>query len=176
MRLAGWVLSEEITRLCELIVTNGGGQKVACMTLGNLPTFYLCDCFLCITLHNRKTAVGRRSTCVNASFHLSLFPLSSGISIHPHLVKICYAKGTSTAPYLRDNLPGPRLEQTLENQLCNHKPLMGYKYTPSPVAVEQGMYTAYAALATMAILPIYFGAFASLKKWKVCLERIKNVC
>ncbi|GJJ76711.1 minor histocompatibility antigen H13 [Entomortierella parvispora] len=28
------------------------------------------------------------------------------------------------------------------------------------------MYTAYAALATMAILPIYFGAFASLKKWK----------
>lgn len=44
---------------------------------------------------------------------------------------------------------------------------MGHKYTPSPVAVEQGMYTAYAALATMAIVPIYFGAFASLKKWKV---------
>lgn len=41
------------------------------------------------------------------------------------------------------------------------------KYVPSPEAVEQGLYVAYAALSTMAVLPIYFGSFGSLKKWKV---------
>ncbi|KAF9114351.1 hypothetical protein BGX27_011092 [Mortierella sp. AM989] len=43
---------------------------------------------------------------------------------------------------------------------------MTEKYVPSPEAVEQGLYVAYAALGTMAVLPIYFGSFASLKKWK----------
>ncbi|KAF9360762.1 hypothetical protein BGX26_007888 [Mortierella sp. AD094] len=43
---------------------------------------------------------------------------------------------------------------------------MTEKYVPSPEAVEQGLYVAYAALGTMAVVPIYFGSFASLKKWK----------
>lgn len=38
---------------------------------------------------------------------------------------------------------------------------------PSPEVVEQGLYVAYAALSTMAVVPIYFGSFAALKKWKV---------
>ncbi|KAF9202169.1 hypothetical protein BGZ49_007641 [Haplosporangium sp. Z 27] len=36
----------------------------------------------------------------------------------------------------------------------------------SPAAVEQGLYVAHAALVTMAVVPIFFGSFASLKKWK----------
>lgn len=44
---------------------------------------------------------------------------------------------------------------------------MTEKYVPSPEAVEQGLYVAYAALSTMAVVPIYFGSFGSLKKWKV---------
>ncbi|KAF9097988.1 hypothetical protein BGX29_007159 [Mortierella sp. GBA35] len=43
---------------------------------------------------------------------------------------------------------------------------MTEKYVPSPEALEQGLYVAYAALSTMAVVPIYFGSFASLKKWK----------
>ncbi|KAG0258099.1 Minor histocompatibility antigen H13 [Mortierella polycephala] len=43
---------------------------------------------------------------------------------------------------------------------------MPLNYVASPTAVEQGIYTAYAALGAMAIVPIYFGSFASLKKWK----------
>ncbi|KAF9301146.1 hypothetical protein BGZ74_007055 [Mortierella antarctica] len=43
---------------------------------------------------------------------------------------------------------------------------MAGKYVASPVAIEQGQLVAYAALATMAIVPIYFGSRASLKKWK----------
>ncbi|KAF8983670.1 hypothetical protein BGZ46_009811 [Entomortierella lignicola] len=43
---------------------------------------------------------------------------------------------------------------------------MTEKYVPSPEAVEQGLYVAYAALGSMAVLPIYFGSFGSLKKWK----------
>ncbi|KAF9897758.1 hypothetical protein BX616_005040 [Lobosporangium transversale] len=43
---------------------------------------------------------------------------------------------------------------------------MTEKYVPPPEAVERGLYVAYAALSTMAVLPIYFGSFASLKKWK----------
>ncbi|KAF9004862.1 Minor histocompatibility antigen H13, partial [Haplosporangium bisporale] len=43
---------------------------------------------------------------------------------------------------------------------------MAGKYVASPVAIEQGQYVAYAALTTMAIVPIYFGSRASLKKWK----------
>ncbi|KAF9194984.1 Minor histocompatibility antigen H13 [Haplosporangium sp. Z 767] len=43
---------------------------------------------------------------------------------------------------------------------------MTLNYVASPTAVEQGLYTAYAALGAMAIVPIYFGSFASLKKWK----------
>jgi minor histocompatibility antigen H13 len=44
---------------------------------------------------------------------------------------------------------------------------MTEKYEPSPEVLEQGLYVAYAALSTMAVVPIYFGSFASLKKWKV---------
>lgn len=44
---------------------------------------------------------------------------------------------------------------------------MTEKWEPSPEALEQGLYVAYAALSTMAVVPIYFGSFASLKKWKV---------
>ncbi|KAF9197052.1 hypothetical protein BGZ50_000002 [Haplosporangium sp. Z 11] len=40
------------------------------------------------------------------------------------------------------------------------------KFVPSPEVAEQGLYVAYAALSTMAVVPIYFGSFASLKKWK----------
>ncbi|KAI1316461.1 hypothetical protein EDD11_009951 [Mortierella claussenii] len=43
---------------------------------------------------------------------------------------------------------------------------MTEKYVPSPEALEQGLYVAYAALSTMAVVPIYFGSLASLKKWK----------
>ncbi|KAF9209306.1 hypothetical protein CPC16_009942, partial [Podila verticillata] len=43
---------------------------------------------------------------------------------------------------------------------------MTEKYVPSPEVVEQGLYVAYAALSTMAVVPIYFGSFAALKKWK----------
>ncbi|KAF9392432.1 hypothetical protein CPB97_001621 [Podila verticillata] len=43
---------------------------------------------------------------------------------------------------------------------------MAGKHVASPVAIEQGQYVAYAALTTMAIVPIYFGSRASLKKWK----------
>ncbi|KAF9933167.1 hypothetical protein FBU30_006333 [Linnemannia zychae] len=43
---------------------------------------------------------------------------------------------------------------------------MTEKYEPSPQQLEQGLYLAYAALSTMAVVPIYFGSFASLKKWK----------
>ncbi|KAG0338806.1 hypothetical protein BG004_007063 [Podila humilis] len=43
---------------------------------------------------------------------------------------------------------------------------MAGKYVASPTAIEEGQVIAYAALATMAIVPIYFGSFASLKKWK----------
>lgn len=44
---------------------------------------------------------------------------------------------------------------------------MTEKYVPSPEVVEQGLYVAYTALSTMAVVPIYFGSFAALKKWKV---------
>ena len=61
---------------------------------------------------------------------------------------------------------------------------MAGKYVASPVAIEQGQYVAYAALTTMAIVPIYFGSRASLKKWKVNehlsnqlhLSRIWKIC
>ncbi|KAG0357015.1 hypothetical protein BG005_004019 [Podila minutissima] len=43
---------------------------------------------------------------------------------------------------------------------------MTEKYVPSPEVVEQGLYVAYTALSTMAVVPIYFGSFAALKKWK----------
>ncbi|KAG0072977.1 hypothetical protein BGZ92_003967 [Podila epicladia] len=43
---------------------------------------------------------------------------------------------------------------------------MAGKYVASPVAIEQGQLVAYAALTTMAMVPIYFGSRASLKKWK----------
>ncbi|KAG0213945.1 hypothetical protein BGX28_003123 [Mortierella sp. GBA30] len=43
---------------------------------------------------------------------------------------------------------------------------MTEKFVPTPEAAEQGLYVAYAALSTMAVVPIYFGSFASLKKWK----------
>ncbi|KAF9581149.1 Minor histocompatibility antigen H13 [Lunasporangiospora selenospora] len=43
---------------------------------------------------------------------------------------------------------------------------MTEKFVPSPEVLEQGLYVAYAALSTMAVVPIYFGSFASLKKWK----------
>ena len=41
------------------------------------------------------------------------------------------------------------------------------KFVPTPEQVEHGLYVAYAALSTMAVVPIYFGSFAALKKWKV---------
>jgi len=44
---------------------------------------------------------------------------------------------------------------------------MTEKFVPSPEVAERGLYVAYAALSTMAVLPIYFGSFGSLKKWKV---------
>jgi len=47
---------------------------------------------------------------------------------------------------------------------------MTEKYVPSPEVVEHGLYVAYAALSTMAVVPIYFGSFAALKKWKVKLH------
>ncbi|KAF9974132.1 hypothetical protein BGZ65_008894 [Modicella reniformis] len=51
---------------------------------------------------------------------------------------------------------------------------MTEKYKPSPEVVEQGLYVAYAALSTMAVLPIYFGSFGSLKKWKNPNEKSKK--
>ncbi|KAF9438882.1 hypothetical protein BGZ76_003568 [Entomortierella beljakovae] len=51
---------------------------------------------------------------------------------------------------------------------------MTEKYVPSPEAVEQGLYVAYAALGTMAVVPIYFGSFAGLKKWKNPNEKKKK--
>ncbi|KAG0227881.1 hypothetical protein BGW42_002535 [Actinomortierella wolfii] len=48
------------------------------------------------------------------------------------------------------------------------------KFTPSPEVVEQGLYIAYTALATMAVVPIYFGSLASLKKWKNPNEKKKK--
>ncbi|KAG0233515.1 signal peptide peptidase-domain-containing protein [Mortierella sp. GBAus27b] len=40
------------------------------------------------------------------------------------------------------------------------------KYVTSTEAVGQDLYIAYTALTLMAVLPIYFGSFASLKRWK----------
>ncbi|KAG0239114.1 signal peptide peptidase-domain-containing protein [Mortierella sp. GBAus27b] len=51
---------------------------------------------------------------------------------------------------------------------------MTEKYVPSPEAVEQGLYVAYAALSTMAVVPIYFGSFGSLKKWKNPQDKSKK--
>ncbi|KAG0377439.1 hypothetical protein BGX24_006108 [Mortierella sp. AD032] len=36
----------------------------------------------------------------------------------------------------------------------------------SPAQVEQGLYIAYASLAALAVVPIYFGSLSSLNKWK----------
>ncbi|KAG0354169.1 signal peptide peptidase-domain-containing protein [Gamsiella multidivaricata] len=52
---------------------------------------------------------------------------------------------------------------------------MASRHVAAPAVVEQGLYIAYAALATMAIVPIYFGSFASLKKWKNPKEKIKTI-
>ncbi|KAG0011284.1 hypothetical protein BGZ80_000796 [Entomortierella chlamydospora] len=43
---------------------------------------------------------------------------------------------------------------------------MATRNVTSPAVAEQGLYVAYAALTTMAIVPIFFGSFSSLKKWK----------
>ncbi|KAF9127437.1 hypothetical protein BGW39_005892 [Mortierella sp. 14UC] len=51
---------------------------------------------------------------------------------------------------------------------------MTEKYEPSPEALEQGLYVAYAALSTMAVVPIYFGSFAALKKWKNPKQKKKS--
>ncbi|KAF9425615.1 hypothetical protein BGZ94_007379 [Podila epigama] len=51
---------------------------------------------------------------------------------------------------------------------------MTEKFVPTPEAVEQGLYVAYAALSTMAVVPIYFGSFAALKKWKNPKEKSKK--
>ncbi|KAF8936838.1 hypothetical protein BGZ47_009303 [Haplosporangium gracile] len=51
---------------------------------------------------------------------------------------------------------------------------MTEKWEPSPQALEQGLYVAYAALGTMAVMPIYFGSFASLKKWKNPKQKKKS--
>ncbi|KAK3830777.1 MAG: minor 13 [Linnemannia elongata] len=51
---------------------------------------------------------------------------------------------------------------------------MTEKWEPSPEALEQGLYVAYAALSTMAVVPIYFGSFASLKKWKNPKQKKKS--
>ncbi|KAG0369894.1 signal peptide peptidase-domain-containing protein [Gamsiella multidivaricata] len=51
---------------------------------------------------------------------------------------------------------------------------MTEKYVPSPEAAEQGLYVAYAALSTMAVVPIYFGSFGSLKKWKNPKDKSKK--
>lgn len=44
---------------------------------------------------------------------------------------------------------------------------MARNKAPSQAEIEQGLYIAYAALTAMAIVPIYFGSFANLRKWKV---------
>ncbi|KAF9107918.1 hypothetical protein BGX29_004278 [Mortierella sp. GBA35] len=43
---------------------------------------------------------------------------------------------------------------------------MSSKSHASPAQVEQGLYIAYASLAVLAVVPIYFGSFSSLNKWK----------
>ncbi|KAI1319844.1 hypothetical protein EDD11_002838 [Mortierella claussenii] len=43
---------------------------------------------------------------------------------------------------------------------------MAVKNSISPEVAQQGLYVAYAALSAMAIVPIYFASFASLKRWK----------
>ncbi|KAF9971039.1 hypothetical protein BGZ73_006082 [Actinomortierella ambigua] len=48
------------------------------------------------------------------------------------------------------------------------------KFQPSPEVVEQGLYVAYAALASMAVVPIYFGSLGSIKKWKNPNEKKKQ--
>ncbi|KAG0054430.1 hypothetical protein BGZ89_002640 [Linnemannia elongata] len=52
---------------------------------------------------------------------------------------------------------------------------MSSKYQASPTQVEQGLYIAYASLATLAVVPIYFGAFSSLKKWKNPEENSRKI-
>ncbi|KAF9150606.1 hypothetical protein BG015_007605 [Linnemannia schmuckeri] len=52
---------------------------------------------------------------------------------------------------------------------------MSSKYQASPTQVEQGLYIAYASLATLAFVPIYFGAFSSLNKWKDPKEKSRKI-
>ncbi|KAF9543043.1 hypothetical protein EC957_001327 [Mortierella hygrophila] len=51
---------------------------------------------------------------------------------------------------------------------------MTEKWEPSPEVLEQGLYVAYAAISTMAVVPIYFGSFSSLKKWKNPKQKKKS--
>ncbi|KAG0261258.1 hypothetical protein BGZ95_004263, partial [Linnemannia exigua] len=45
----------------------------------------------------------------------------------------------------------------------------------SPAQVEQGLYIAYASLAALAVVPIYFGSLSSLNKWKNPEDKSRKV-
>ncbi|KAG0300531.1 hypothetical protein BGZ97_003186 [Linnemannia gamsii] len=52
---------------------------------------------------------------------------------------------------------------------------MSSKYQASPTQIEQGLYITYASLAALAVVPIYFGSFSSLNKWKNPEEKTRKM-